>query len=211
MGKATHELRRRGADQRGMTLVELMVATMILGIVMIVVSSVFASIERSIVLQNNLSTTLDQGRLALEQLDRELRSGNVLYDPATENAGTTSCSGCVAGYTLRIYTQSNASSSAGYRCELWKIDTSEQLLVRTWAPDDPTGPSTTAWRSVRPGPRHAEGVTNREHHPVDEQRLFPSSEPDGDPSGGAHRARHVVRVPEQRVLGCSKWLGGRRC
>lgn len=155
MRKATHELRLRGTDQRGMTLVELMVATMILGIVMIVVSSVFASIERSIVLQNNLSTTLDQGRLALEQLDRELRSGNVLYDPATENAGTTSCSGCIAGFTLRIYTQSNASTSAGYRCELWKIDTSEQLLVRTWAPDDPTGPSTTDWRIV------ATGVVNR--------------------------------------------------
>ena len=140
-----------------MTLVELLVATMILGIVMIVVSSVFASIERSIVLQNNLSTTLDQGRLAVEQLDRELRSGNVLYDPSLENAvgGITSCTGCVAGYTLRIYTQSNADTSAGYRCELWKIDTNEQLLVRTWAPDDPTGPSTTNWRLA------ATGVVNR--------------------------------------------------
>ena len=138
-----------------MTLVELLVATMILGIVMIIVSSVFATVERSIVLENNLNTTLDQGRLVLQQLDRELRSGNVLYDPSVENNGTASCSGCVAGYTLRIYTQSNADTSSGYRCELWKIDTSEQLLVRTWAPDDPTGPSTTGWRIV------ATGVVNR--------------------------------------------------
>jgi len=138
-----------------MTLVELMVATMILGIVMLVVSSVFASVERSIVRENNLSTTLDQGRFVLQQLDRELRSGNVLYDPSVENNGTPSCTGCVAGYTLRIYTQSNADTSLGYRCELWKIDTSEQLLVRTWAPDDPTGPSTTTWRVV------ATGVVNR--------------------------------------------------
>lgn len=138
-----------------MTLVELLVATMILGIVMIVVSSVFASVERSIVLQNNLNTTLDQGRLALQQLDRELRSGNVLYDPAQENVGTPSCTGCVASYTLRIYTQSNADTSAGYHCELWKIDTNEQLLVRTWAPNDPTGPATTDWRVL------ATGVVNR--------------------------------------------------
>jgi prepilin-type N-terminal cleavage/methylation domain-containing protein len=155
MREAMQGLRQRTRGEDGMTLVELLVATMILGIVMIVVSSVFASVERSIVLQNNLSTTLDQGRLVLEQLDRELRSGNVLYDPSLENNGVASCTGCVAGYTLRIYTQSNADTSSGYRCELWKIDTSKQLLVRTWAPDDPTGPSTTDWRVV------ATGVVNR--------------------------------------------------
>jgi len=155
--RAMYKIQRLGPEERGMTLVELLVATMILGIVMIVVTSAFASIERGIVAQNNLSTTLDQGRLALEQLDRELRSGNVLYDPAKENAvgGITSCTGCVAGYTLRLYTQSNADTSASYHCELWKIDTNQQLLVRTWTPLAATGSSPTEWRLV------ATGVVNR--------------------------------------------------
>ncbi len=140
-------------DEEGMTLVELMVATMILGIVMLVFTSVFASVETGIVRQNNLSITLDQGRLAVQQLDRELRSGNVLYDPSLENNGQASCTGCLPSYTLRVYTQSNADTRNTYECTLWKIDASEQLLTRVWPPDDPdnAGP----WHVV------ATGVVNR--------------------------------------------------
>jgi type II secretory pathway pseudopilin PulG len=136
-----------------MTLVELMVATMILGIVMLVFTSVFASVQAGIVRQNNLSLTLDQGRLAIEQLDRELRSGNVLYDPALENNGQASCTGCVPGYTLRVYTQSNADTRGTYECTLWKIDGNQQLMTRMWPPDDPTNAG--SWRVV------ATGVVNR--------------------------------------------------
>ena len=124
-----------------------------LGIVMIIVTSVFASIERSVVRQDNLSNTLDQGRLALQQLDREFRSGNVLYDPAVENNGQPSCSGCLANYTIRLYTQSNADTSSGYHCELWQVDANERLLTRTWPPNQPA--DATDWRVV------AEGVVNR--------------------------------------------------
>ncbi len=150
---------RAGRSEQGMTLVELLVAMMILSIVMIVVSSVFASVEGAIVRQNNLNSTLDQGRLALQQLDRELRSGNVLYDPAKEGSGLpgdpTLCTGCAVGYTLRLYTQSNADTSSGYHCELWKIDSNQQLLARTWPPNDPNPPNVTSWRVI------ATGVVNR--------------------------------------------------
>jgi prepilin-type N-terminal cleavage/methylation domain-containing protein len=141
----------RGED--GMTLVELAVAMMVLSIVMLVFSSVFASIERGIVRQNNLSLTLDQGRLALQQLDREIRSGNVLYDPSLENNGQASCSGCQPSYTLRIYTQTNADTRGTYTCTLWKIDSSQQLLTRQWPPSDPDNAG--SWRVV------ATGVVNR--------------------------------------------------
>ena len=130
-------IRRIRRDEGGMTLVELMVVTMILGIVMLVFMSVFASVESGVVRQNNLSLTLDQARLAIQQLDRELRSGNVLYDPALENNGQASCSGCVPSYTLRVYTQSNADTRTTFMCTLWKVDSSEQLLTRQWPPDDP--------------------------------------------------------------------------
>jgi prepilin-type N-terminal cleavage/methylation domain-containing protein len=151
MAMPGRRLRIRGDE--GMTLVELLVAMFVMGFVALVFTSVLASVQRGVVHQDMLSRTLDQARLAVQQLDREIRSGNVLYDPARENNGVTSCTGCLPGYTLRVYTQSNATTRGGYRCGLWQIDSQQRLLVRYWPPGDPG--SATAWRVV------ATGVVNR--------------------------------------------------
>jgi type II secretory pathway pseudopilin PulG len=132
-----------------MTLVELLVSMLVLGIVMVIFGSVLASVQAGVVRQDNLSRTLDQARLALQQLDREIRSGNVLYDPAVEGGAQASCSGCVAFYTVRVYTQANADTRSSYYCTLWKIDTSGNLMTRHWPPDDPSDAS--PWRSVATG------------------------------------------------------------
>lgn len=145
---------RQLSREEGMTLVELLVAISILGIVALVFTSTLGAVQRRVVDQERLSRTLDQARLAIQQLDREIRSGNVLYDPALENAGVPSCAGCLPGYTLRVYTQSNAPTRGGYRCGLWQIDDQRRLLVRYWPPSDPA--DATAWRVV------ATGVVNRE-------------------------------------------------
>lgn len=137
-----------------MTLVELLVAMFVLGVVALVFTSTLGAVQRRVVDQERLSRTLDQTRLAIQQLDREIRSGNVLYDPALENNGVSSCSGCLPGYTLRVYTQSNATTRGGYRCGLWQIDVEGRLLVRYWPPSDPA--DATAWREV------ASGIVNRE-------------------------------------------------
>jgi len=141
-------------DERGMTLVEVTVAMSIMSIVLLVFTSVLASVQRGVVAQDTLSQTLDQTRLAVQQLDREMRSGNVLYDPALENApaaggGISSCSGCLPGYTLRVYTQTNADTRGTYRCVLWKIDSAQRLMTRQWPPNDPSGASD--WMSVATG------------------------------------------------------------
>jgi len=149
-------IRLRGLvrGEQGLTLVELFVAMFIMGIVLLVFGSVLASVQRGVVTQDKLSQTLDQARLALEQLDREIRSGNVLYDPAEENNGRTSCSGCLPGYTLRVYTQSNAVARGNYMCTLWQVDSQAQLLTRMWPPND-LGDA-TPWRVV------ATGIVNRD-------------------------------------------------
>lgn len=140
---------RRG--EQGMTLVELLIAMSILSIVLIVFGSVLASVQRAVVRQDSLSQTLDQARLAMQQLDRELRSGNVLNDPALENApaGTpgsiASCYGCLPGYTLRVYTQTKSN----FKCVLWKIDANQQLLTREWPPQPDFLPH--PWRVVATG------------------------------------------------------------
>ena len=144
---------RRVKAENGMTLVELMVAMFVLGFVMLVFSQVLASVQQGVVAQDTLSRTLDQARLSVQQLDREIRSGNVLYDPALENAGQASCTGCLPSFTMRVYTQSNADTRGGAQCVLWQVDDQQQLLTRRWPPGDPN--SATAWRVV------ATGVVNR--------------------------------------------------
>jgi type II secretory pathway pseudopilin PulG len=153
MGRLS-KLVARGAREEGMTLVELLVAMFVLGFVMLVFTNVLASVQRGVVAQESLSRTIDQTRLAVQQLDREIRSGNVLYDPALENNGVTSCDGCLPGYTLRVYTQSNADTRGGYQCVLWQVDAQQQLLTRRWPAGNPD--SATEWRLV------ASGIVNRD-------------------------------------------------
>ena len=114
-----------------MSLVELVVGMGIMSIVLVVFGTVLASVQRQVVAQEKLSAANDEARLAIQQLDRELRSGNVLYDPATE---------AVANMRLRVYTQTNAPTRNAYYCKLWRIRASTQRLqVRSWLP------GSTAW------------------------------------------------------------------
>ena len=144
---------RRARGEEGMTLAELLVAMFVMGIAMTIFSSVLASVQRGVVAQESLNRTLESARLAVQQLDREIRSGNVLYDPALENNGQSSCTGCEPGFTLRIATQSNADTRGGHTCVLWQIDDQQRLLTRRWPPNVPA--DATAWRVV------ATGLVNR--------------------------------------------------
>jgi prepilin-type N-terminal cleavage/methylation domain-containing protein len=118
-------VRQRVSDERGMTLIELLVAMMIMSIVIVVFGSVLASVQRTAMKEDALGQANDQIRLAMEQIDHEMRSGNVMYDPSLENgsgAGAiSSCSGCLPDYTMRIYTQTNADSRGQYECVLWQV------------------------------------------------------------------------------------------
>jgi type II secretory pathway pseudopilin PulG len=141
-----------------MTLVELLVAMSIMSIVVVVFGSVLASVQRVAVKEDDLGQTNDQIRLALEQIDHELRSGNVMYDPSFENgggaSGVTSCSGCEPNYTMRLYTQTNANTRGQYMCVLWQIDDQQQLLTRMWPPGHTD--QATGWRVV------ATSIVNRD-------------------------------------------------
>jgi prepilin-type N-terminal cleavage/methylation domain-containing protein len=130
------------SGERGLTLVEMMVTMMILGIALAIFMSVLFSVQRGVVLQEQRSARNDQARLAIQALDRELRSGNLLYDPASES---------VPYYSLRIYTQSNAPTR-GIMCVQWLLN-GEKLQTRQWVPYNTS--TATSWRTV------AEGIVNR--------------------------------------------------
>jgi type II secretory pathway pseudopilin PulG len=137
--------------EEGITLVELLIAMSIMSIVMVIFSTVLVSMQRTVVAADRISRANDQARLAIEQLDKELRSGNVISDPSAAISGYTG--GAPAYQRLLIYTQANSTARGGSVCELWQINSLNELQARTWLPGEDTWQ--TSWRTV------AEDVVNR--------------------------------------------------
>lgn len=108
----------RAPTADGFTVVEMTVVMFVFGIAMALVYSALMSMMG---LTRDLQTTSDassEARLALAQIDRQVRSGNVLFSPAEE--GMAGCSGDVAlksGTCMRVYTQANGAN----RCVQWQV------------------------------------------------------------------------------------------
>jgi type II secretory pathway component PulJ len=135
-----------------MTLIELSVSVSILVIVIGAILLVLPSVQNSLNRQANRSQSNDQARLAVEELDREIRSGNLLYDPQYESDPYMS---------LRVYTQANADTRlGGNRCVQWRI-VQQQLQRRSW---------TVNWQSadgvVDPWRIVATGIVNKAVSPT---------------------------------------------
>ncbi|HJR98862.1 MAG TPA: prepilin-type N-terminal cleavage/methylation domain-containing protein [Actinomycetota bacterium] len=142
------------SDERGITLVEVMIATAILGIVMLVFTTTLASIQQAVVAEDVRNRLNDQARLALADLDRQVRSGNLLYDPASETEVVEPFGVDAESFMFRVYTQTKYQETDEPRCALWLIDDERRLLYRHWPVQEPN--EATDWRVV------AEGVVNRE-------------------------------------------------
>jgi prepilin-type N-terminal cleavage/methylation domain-containing protein len=143
---------RGPAAQEGMTLVELMVTVALLSVVVGIFLSVLVSVQNHVAREERRQRANDQVRLAIQQLDREVRSGNVFRDPAAEP--TNSSLGQVGGgMGLRIYTQANADTRGGSRCVQWRI-AGGNLQARDWTVSWRTDGKVSGWRVV------AEGIVN---------------------------------------------------
>ncbi len=142
---------RRLGDERGMTLVELVVAMMILSIVMLVMTTTLSSIQRAVVEEDVRTRLNDQARLAVQSIDRLVRSGNILYDPVNESGNDPY--GAATGYMFRIYTQAEQTAGQSARCAIWLLNDQQQLLYRTWPILEPENASD--WQVV------ADSVVNR--------------------------------------------------
>lgn len=146
-------MRRRIHGERGLSLVELLIAMGILSIVMLVMTTTLTTIQRAVVEEDVRVQLNDQARLAVQVIDRLVRSGNILYDPVDE-AGNDPYDAAATGYLFRIYTQAEQVEGQDPRCALWLVNDQQQLLYRTWpvlSPDDATG-----WTIA------ADGIVNRD-------------------------------------------------
>jgi hypothetical protein len=80
--------------------------------------------------------TVGNARLATEQMDRQIRSGNVLYDPSAEPLPLS----------MRVYTQANGDQ----RCVQWQVYNGA-LRTRSWSTTWQTDGNVTAWGVIARG------------------------------------------------------------
>ena len=121
---------------------------------MLVFTSTLASMQQAVVAEDVRTRLSDQARLALADIDRQVRSGNLLYDPDDETGSVEPFGVTAAGYMFRVYTQTKYRATDQPRCALWLVDDQQRLLYRYWPVW--TRCSATDWRVV------AEHIVNRD-------------------------------------------------
>jgi len=141
-------------DDGGFTLIELLVSMIIFSIVMALLVSVMIQMTYQANDALGRQRAVEQARLGLSQIDRQIRSGNLILDPALDDE---SVAGVPANYSLRIFTQEGDGPA---KCVQWRViypsdtDRFGQLEYREWDPADTS--TSTAWSRVasnveRPG------------------------------------------------------------
>jgi type II secretory pathway component PulJ len=147
---------RRGKDC-GTTMVELLVSMTIFSLAMTVVfGAVILVLRKSADVQKSADASSEL-RIALALIDRQVRSGNVLFSPAGESAYVSTCTGDAAsnsGTCMRIFTQSNGSE----KCVQWQVTAadpakvgSSTLRTRSWATSWQTTGDLTGWSTIARG------------------------------------------------------------
>jgi prepilin-type N-terminal cleavage/methylation domain-containing protein len=177
-------------SEKGYTLMEMAAAMTILALVSTIYLAVMASVQKDFERQSDRSFDNDQARLAVEHLDREIRSGNVLYDPASENNPGAEI---YPGMSLRIYTQTNANvRNPGNRCVQWRV-TGGELQRRDWATTWQVDGNVTLWRVV------AENIVNQPNPP--NPPTTPVFALDPDPNKGGRTIIVTIMVNEDADSG----------
>ena len=169
-------------------MVELAVASAVLMIVLALFLDALVSLQGTLVKTADRSDANDAVRLAMQDLDRQVRSGNILHDPATESIDPADP--VPAGFALRIYTQANAPTrSPGNQCVQWRVH-GGRLQTRRWSNEWRTDGVVTGWRTV------AERMAN------EDEGVVPFVL-DGDPAFGERMLRVSLMVQPRAKNGAA--------
>lgn len=143
-------LRPRGAvdpddRQDGVSLIELVVVMIIFSGLLSIVFSVLIIASRDTKDNTARNQQVAQARIGLMEIDRQVRSGNVISDPSAELPAS---SGVPASYSLRVYTQTDGV----FHCVQWRVrfpaSGSGLLEERSWTPLWASTGQVTSWRVV---------------------------------------------------------------
>lgn len=195
--------RRTSADRSrpddGYSLTELLIAMLIFGILIAVTFSLLIQIMYMSTETIARTRTLEQAKIGLAQIDRQVRSGNVILDPAAENTLT---SGVGPWFSMRIYTQVDEDP----KCAQWRVIDHDHnkfgdLEFRSWLPSQPS--TATPWSAVAHDLVEMKVVpTNALQIKKDDPSTWPPFWVDDDDTGGtqAQFVRVTLRLkdPEER-------------
>lgn len=133
----------------GTSLLETTTVVALLGMVVALLVGILGASQNQLERNISRSSSNDEVRLATYSIDREVRSGNVLYDPALEAYAPGDV---VAGMSMRIYTQSNST----FKCVQWRVTADEELQRRSWSPAWLSDPANLVkgWNTVATGIRN---------------------------------------------------------
>lgn len=145
---------RSAGPQRGSTLVEMLVAMSIFSLAMTLVFGAVITVMRK---SSDVQKSADASsalRISLERIDRQVRSGNVLYSPAGETSpGCTGDPVSKSGTCMRVFTQANGPE----RCVQWQVMAdpaspgTNLLQTRSWSLNWATGGDHTPWATITRG------------------------------------------------------------
>jgi type II secretory pathway pseudopilin PulG len=133
-----------------MTLTELLVAMIVFGMAMTMIMGAVVAVLRVTRGAEAASDAAFNTRQALAIIDRQVRSGNVLFSPADEAGllvGLCSDMGSNSGNCMRIFTQSNGEE----KCVQWAVvpdpdgDDTYLLQMRSWRADWQTSGAVEDW------------------------------------------------------------------
>lgn len=136
--------REQSGRDDGYSLTELLISMAIFGILMAITFTVMIQFSQQTSYTVSRTETLQQARLGIAQIDRQVRSGNVILNP--ENDETAGVPGF---FSMRILTDAEDET----RCAQWRvIDEDEDgygdLEFRDWDPGYPSVTDVTDWTAV---------------------------------------------------------------
>ena len=120
-------------EDEGVTLIELLVTMIVFSMVIAAAYAALFTVQTQTKDTVARADAVQQAKLAVAQMDRQIRSGNVLYDPAQEAA---------LGFpmSMRVYTQANGEE----KCVQWQI-LNGTLRMRSWSPAWQSDGNVTSW------------------------------------------------------------------
>ena len=97
----------------GFTIIELLIATLVFSIVLVIVMATFIQISRIFYKGVNMSNTQDDTRTALTDIANDIQFATANVQTFTINTSTASSYFCVGNHRYAVYTGQQVGSSAG--------------------------------------------------------------------------------------------------
>lgn len=154
-------VKREDISDGGYTLVEALVVMMIFGVVFAIIMGVLIQVSYSAADNMTRVSQVRNAELGLMQIDRQVRSGNVILDPVNE---TKTDAGVEPGSSLRVFTQTDGV----HQCVQWRVNMHDDdrgvLEFRSWDPNwEELGFEATEWavvaRDLVPDPNGSQPFT----------------------------------------------------